>query len=123
MIDVNGYFAGVSGAAGPTGATGPPGPAGATGPIGATGPTGATGTMAGTLTVGAASTSPLANGATISGTALVYFAIDGATLKLPTATTAGQLIVLIDTTTSVTADSIIAQAQAPIRFPIPKQER
>ena len=101
---------GLAGPAGPTGATGSagppgsPGPAGATGamglagPAGATGATGATGGVSNSFTVGAASTAPLTNGQTASANAVLSFVTVGATVVLPPATTAGQIVVLIPTT-------------------------
>jgi hypothetical protein len=46
--------------------------------------------------VGNPSSAPLANGAIVSGTAVVYFVSDTATVTLPVATTAGQQLVLLD---------------------------
>jgi hypothetical protein len=87
---------GSAGARGPTGATGigSAGPIGPTGATGANGATGATGTASPNLTIGANSNAALANGGTISGTSVVYFVQNGATVTLPAATTAGQQLVL-----------------------------
>ena len=49
-----------------------------------------------TLSVGASASSPLTNGATISGTSVVYFITDGASVTMPAASTAGQQLVLLN---------------------------
>ena len=94
-------LAGSGGAGGATGATGPTGPTGAgttgatgiagtNGSNGATGATGPTATSTGTtLTIEANSKAPIANNGTISGAAVVYLIVDGATVTLPAATTVG----------------------------------
>jgi hypothetical protein len=48
------------------------------------------------LTIGATSAAPLTSG-TISGTSIVYFIADGATVTLPAASTSGQELILLDT--------------------------
>jgi hypothetical protein len=95
---------GTAGANGATGAAGPAGPAGATGangfagPAGPTGATGPSGGVANAYTVGATQLAPLANGVTASSSAVLSFVTAGATVKLPPATTAGQIVVLISAT-------------------------
>jgi collagen type I alpha len=111
---------GTAGATGPTGAngsagaTGPAGAAGATGPQGpqgAQGATGATGTSTGTVyTVGASESSPQGTG-TISGSSVVYFVSNGATITLPTGT-AGQHVILINVA-GPTNGSATANVDAP----------
>jgi hypothetical protein len=85
------------GATGNTGANGSQGPAGATGsqgPTGPTGPEGPTGTISTVLPMG---TAP-ANGGTVpSGTTNCFYLVaDNATITLPPATTAGQMLYLAD---------------------------
>jgi hypothetical protein len=64
--------------------------------------------------VGASSGSPLGNGGSISGssTAVVYFVNDQATINLPSASHAGQHLILIDVGFNFSAFGIIAKAQA-----------
>jgi hypothetical protein len=62
--------------------------------------------------VGAASTSPLANGGTVSGTAVVYYVSDGATVNLPAATTAGQSLILVDVSQTFASSGITAQTHS-----------
>jgi len=107
--------AGSAGSAGPVGPTGPMGnmgPAGATGPSGPSGPSGPAGTFTGAYSVGASSTSPLANGGSVSGTSVIYFVSDGATVDLPAATTAGQFLILVDVSESFSSNGINAQTHS-----------
>jgi hypothetical protein len=85
---------GTTGAQGPAGSQGPTGPTGATGPAGPTGPQGPVGTSTGTTLPTDAST---IGSSTISGSATVYFVSNGAIVKLPSATTVGQHLILINT--------------------------
>jgi hypothetical protein len=105
---------GAVGAQGATGANGLPGTAGlpgAAGPTGTTGATGATGTSIGTMfSTGNASSAPLANGNTIAGAAAIYFVTDAATVNLPVATTAGQQLIMMDSTVNGTGFSFKADA-------------
>ncbi len=98
---------GFAGPAGPTGATGFAGPAGATGAMGfpgapgatgPSGPTGPTGGVANSYTVGASRAAPLTNGQTATANAVLSFVTAGATVKLPAATTAGQLVIFVAAT-------------------------
>ena len=104
---------GPAGATGSTGSTGAQGPAGAQGATGATGATGPQGTPGGSnYTIGASSSSPLTNGASVSGTSTLYFvASNGSnptTVYLPAATTAGQIIILMESSNGFTAEGIVA---------------
>ena len=106
---------GATGVIGPTGATGATGPAGLNGVNGATGATGAAGApggFSGNFTVGATSSSPLGNNATVSGTSTVYWVANGAAVTLPVATTAGQVVILLDATTGFSGTGISAKAGA-----------
>lgn len=81
---------GVAGASGSTGATGPTGTNGTNGTNGATGPTG----ISNALTLAG---STVANGGTITcPCSVVYTVTDNSSIALPPATTAGQLLVLVD---------------------------
>jgi hypothetical protein len=97
---------GATGATGHTGATGTTGSTGATGAglagsAGATGATGATGST-GIGTAFSAGANVTTN-STISGAGVVYVVNDGLTVTLPAATTKGQIIVLIDGSSSISA--------------------
>ncbi len=93
---------GTNGATGPTGPNGTNGTPGTNGSNGATGATGPTGTSTGTTYSTGASgavgneNNPVPNGTTISGTSVVYFIANAASVTLPAATTAGQHLILIN---------------------------
>jgi len=76
-------------------------------------PTWAAGGGGGSSNIYSVGSSGLGNGATISGssTAVVYFVNDGATINLPSASTAGQHLILIDVGFNFSVIGIIAKAQ------------
>jgi hypothetical protein len=43
---------------------------------------------------------PLTNGGTVTGTSTLFFVADGALITLPPATTAGQIVILVDVNAS-----------------------
>jgi hypothetical protein len=78
-------------------------------PQGPTGATGATGGVSNTYSIGASQSSPLANGGTVSSSALLSFVAAGATVTLPPATTAGQVVFLVEVSSGF-SNAITAQA-------------
>ncbi len=102
---------GATGSQGVSGATGSVGAAGATGASGPAGPTGAAGGAI--LTVGSTLSSPLANGATISGTSVLYVVNCNSSapsvVTLPAATTTGQQILLVCTISDFSSQGLEAK--------------
>ena len=71
---------------------------------------GVTASISNTYTVGASSSTPVANGGTISGTSVLYFLANGATATMPAAATAGQIIVVVNASSGFSGSIFVTKA-------------